>query len=251
MRRKLISLLSSAVRQRITVSTAFMLAVPAVVIVVSAQVQTINSQREASARAQDVVDYWNWKGVHVKDEALRLTEQHLADAEAQRDAALQDDAQQKARADKAEQERDQYKSQLIAQTAYSTTASGGMGGGAVRTLSSLTPGVHNRLGPFDASRFCCGQCTTFVASWKPVTWLGNAGQWLWNAAAQGVPTGGAPRAGAIMVSAESWFGHVALVEVVYRDGSFLVSEMNYAGQWYIDQRVVRPWIVPVKGFIYL
>ncbi len=52
--------------------------------------------------------------------------------------------------------------------------------------------------------------------------LGNGGQWVANAAAQGYATGSAPRAGAIAESP----GHVAYVESVNPDGTMVISEMN-------------------------
>ena len=52
--------------------------------------------------------------------------------------------------------------------------------------------------------------------------LGNGGQWTANAARQGFSTGTTPRAGAIVETP----GHVAYVERVNADGSYLISEMN-------------------------
>jgi surface antigen len=53
-----------------------------------------------------------------------------------------------------------------------------------------------------------------------------------------------------MVTWESWVGHVAYVEAVNADGSFVISEMNYKGWGIIDTRTLRNKDVPLIGFIY-
>jgi LysM repeat protein len=100
------------------------------------------------------------------------------------------------------------------------------------------------------NRFDYGYCTWYVASRRPVPWLGNAWQWYGQAQAYGWATGKTPRAGAIMVTWESGWGHVAIVERVNPDGSWLVSEMNFVAWGVVDQRTVKPGAVPVIGFIY-
>jgi surface antigen len=98
-----------------------------------------------------------------------------------------------------------------------------------------------------------GQCTWYVASRREVTWNGNA--WSWWYAASGIrPEGHVPVAGAIVVFDGSWFGHVAYVERVSSDGSFVVSEMNYYGDgggWgRVDYRTVSDNDPLIMGFIY-
>ena len=101
-----------------------------------------------------------------------------------------------------------------------------------------------------------GQCTWYVNTRRPAPWGGNAWQWYSRAKAYGRPVGPTPRVGAIMVTWESpYWGHVAYVEQVYADGSWLVSEMNYAGVngggWgKVSFRHVIPGTVPLIGFIY-
>lgn len=101
-----------------------------------------------------------------------------------------------------------------------------------------------------------GQCTWYVNTRRPAPWGGNAWQWFGRARAYGRPEGPTPRAGAIMVTWESpYWGHVAYVEQVYADGSWLVSEMNYAspngGGWgKVSYRHVIPGTIPIIGFIY-
>lgn len=90
-------------------------------------------------------------------------------------------------------------------------------------------------------------CTDYVHSKRPdVPIYGNAGySWLSAAKADGKATGSTPRPGAIAVMP----GHVAYVESVNADGTYVVSEMgwNYkAGNYNI--RTVSPGAF--GGFIY-
>jgi surface antigen len=98
-------------------------------------------------------------------------------------------------------------------------------------------------------RFPYGYCTWYVAQRRYVPWGGNAISWLANARAAGKPTGRTPRPGAIMVSTESRWGHVALVESV-SGSSFTVSEMNYVGFARKNTRTISAKSPVVRGFIY-
>jgi surface antigen len=108
-----------------------------------------------------------------------------------------------------------------------------------------------------ANGFSYGYCTGWVAHKRPIPWRGNAYQWWWNARAFGFAEGPTPRAGAVMVlgiSGSSPQGHVAYVESVNPNGSFLVSEMNWwglpGGGWNrVDYRTVTS-MQGVLGFIY-
>lgn len=97
--------------------------------------------------------------------------------------------------------------------------------------------------------FPYGYCTWYVASRKYVPWGGNAGTWLYHAKAAGYATGKTARPGAIMVSSESSYGHVALVEKVNGD-TFTVSEMNYVGFAKKSTRVVSSSSRLIRGFVY-
>src|SRR5207244_1327700 len=81
-----------------------------------------------------------------------------------------------------------------------------------------------------------GWCTYYVATKRNVTWNGDAGYWYQNAAASGYAVGPTPKVGSIMVTWESWAGHVAYVEAVNSDGSWVVSEMNWVAFDVIDER---------------
>jgi len=101
------------------------------------------------------------------------------------------------------------------------------------------------------NRFPYGYCTYYVYNRKPVPWLGNAWEWFGQARAYGWATGQTPRPGAIMVTMESVYGHVAYVESVNSaDGSWTVSEMNFLGFARVDTRTIRAGGVPLLGFIY-
>ena len=108
------------------------------------------------------------------------------------------------------------------------------------------------LGPYPATGFPAGWCTWYVATKRNVTWRGDAGFWYANASAQGYPVGPTPKVGAIMVTWESWAGHVAYVEAVNSDGSWVVSEMNWLAFDVIDERTIKPGQLGGKlvGFIY-
>ena len=97
-------------------------------------------------------------------------------------------------------------------------------------------------------RFPYGYCTWYVAQKRNIPWGGNAGTWLYHAKSAGYATGKTPTVGAIMVSSESWWGHVALVTSVSAD-SFTVSEMNYKGWAKKSTRVVSKNSRVIKGFI--
>ena len=108
------------------------------------------------------------------------------------------------------------------------------------------------LGPYVNNKFPVGWCTYYVATKRNVTWNGDAGYWYANASAQGYAVGPTPKVGAIMVTWESWAGHVAYVEAVNPDGSWTVSEMNWVAFDVIDQRTIKPGQLGQKlvGFIY-
>ena len=108
------------------------------------------------------------------------------------------------------------------------------------------------LGPYPATGFPAGWCTWYVATKRNVTWRGDAGYWYANASAAGYAVGSTPKVGSIMVTWESWAGHVAYVEAVNPDGSWVVSEMNWIAFNVIDERTIKPGQLGGKlvGFIY-
>ena len=129
---------------------------------------------------------------------------------------------------------------------------------APRTTSGVAAGGGYTLGGFSGSysvaagnRFPYGYCTWFVYNLKPVPWLGNAIEWFGQAQAYGWATGQTPKVGAIMVTTESYFGHVAYVTAVAPDlSSWTVEEMNFRGWAIVDTRTIHRGYAPVLGFIY-
>lgn len=110
------------------------------------------------------------------------------------------------------------------------------------------------VGTYTPTGFPYGWCTWYVATRRPVPWRGNAIEWYGNAQAMHFPVGSQPRVGAIMVTTESpsGLGHVAYVEQVYPDGSWLVSEMHYVGWGVTDERFIKAGQLggALIGFIY-
>jgi len=95
-----------------------------------------------------------------------------------------------------------------------------------------------------------GWCTWYAASRRniPRQW-GNAGSWLSSARSSGYATGSAPQVGAIVVTRESWYGHVGYVESV-SGNSVTISEMNYNGWGVVSRRTIPANSGVVKGYIY-
>jgi hypothetical protein len=116
--------------------------------------------------------------------------------------------------------------------------------------SSGPPPPGAIIDPPGANHFAYGYCTWYVANKRNVPWFGNAIQWWANARPYGYREGQTPVVGAIMVTRESGYGHVAYVEAVNGDGSWTVSEMNYKGWNIVSRRTIRAGQVPLDGFIY-
>ncbi len=109
--------------------------------------------------------------------------------------------------------------------------------------------ISYRASDFDG--FPWGWCTWYVAQRRDIPWGGDAWTWFGSAKAAGLQTGKTPKQGAIMVTWESyWYGHVAYVESVNPDGSWVVSEMNYKQWGAVDMRTIKPGSVPLIGFVY-
>jgi len=109
----------------------------------------------------------------------------------------------------------------------------------------------------ECNSFAEGNCTRYVCEKRKehlfgcVAWSGHAGPWLQNAKNVGYHTEDIPAPGAILVTSESKYGHVAFVEFV--DDSkreFKVSEMNYEGWGKVSSRTLSYDFSKIKGFIY-
>ena len=110
---------------------------------------------------------------------------------------------------------------------------------------------HSVPGGGDGMAYAYGQCTWGVAARMNqlglklkgrngekisiINTMGNGQDWVSTASSLGGETGSTPKAGAIVSfvggthGTPAIYGHVAFVEKVYDDGSFLVSETNYGG----------------------
>lgn len=134
----------------------------------------------------------------------------------------------------------------------------------IRPVTPVTPSTGIAARPYESfsaigkrltasngsgHRFPYGYCTWYVAQRRSIPWSGNAGTWLYKAKSYGYATGKVPKPGAVMVSAESWWGHVAIVESV-KGNSFTISEMNYAGFAKKSYRTLAIGSRVIKGFIY-
>ncbi|MBU1136816.1 LysM peptidoglycan-binding domain-containing protein [Patescibacteria group bacterium] len=97
--------------------------------------------------------------------------------------------------------------------------------------------------------FPYGQCTWYVAQKRYVPWSGNAKNWLANARAYGFQTGSTPQVRAIIVTNESWYGHVAYVESV-NGGWITFSEMNHLGWGIKSVRTISVNDWRIRGYIY-
>lgn len=158
------------------------------------------------------------------------------------------------------------RSPLIALGAVVATLAVSAGPAAARTVRlSWQPSAQRfwRVdGPAVVSLFHNGQCTMWAQERRPdIVRQGvkaivareidsgraeNMGDWdarFWPAHARlaGIPTGHVPRAHSLVVfqpgvlGADS-AGHIAFVQRVYRDGSFLISEMHAPVLWRVTHR---------------
>jgi surface antigen len=133
--------------------------------------------------------------------------------------------------------------QIAAANAKSAETLAGTSKSSTGIVVNLKSGTSDNGYPY-------GYCTYYVATRRsvPSSW-GNAGQWLASAQRAGYSTGSMPAVGAIMVTRESWWGHVAYVESV-SGSTFTVSEMNVKGWGVVDYRTIPIGDSVIKGFIY-
>jgi surface antigen len=100
-------------------------------------------------------------------------------------------------------------------------------------------------------RFASGYCTDYVdrnVDW--VNWRGHAKDWDTNAAAAGHKVGlDQALPGNIIVTRESSYGHVAVIDQVKADGTLVISEWNYKGLYNKTVREISPNDPKIKNFI--
>ena len=101
-----------------------------------------------------------------------------------------------------------------------------------------------------------GYCTWYVYNRRaqlgsPVgSFWGDAASWIYYAKLAGYSTGHTPKVGAVMQTSNGYYGHVAVVENVYSDGSIRVSEMNYSAWDVVDYRTISASSAYSYNYIY-
>ncbi len=121
---------------------------------------------------------------------------------------------------------------------------------APRTSTFLKKFLQPRLAKSKRGhRFPWGQCTWYVAQRRFIPWGGHAKSWLVNAQRYGYKIGKSPAVGAIMVTRESWWGHVSYVEAVSKN-RITISEMNHRIPGVFTQRHFHPSDKRIVGYIY-
>jgi peptidoglycan DL-endopeptidase CwlO len=106
------------------------------------------------------------------------------------------------------------------------------------------PRAYASRGAVSGNTYSAGYCTWYVKNRRPdlPNNLGNADTWVARASAQGLPTGSAPRVGAVGQRGM----HVVYVESVNGDGTVGISEMNREGLYVTSTRTV-----PASYFQYI
>ncbi len=128
-----------------------------------------------------------------------------------------------------------------------TSSSMGIAAREYESFQSVGKKLSGKAGT--GHKFPYGYCTWYVSQRKYVPWGGNAGTWLYNARSMGYSTGKKPQAGAIIVTSESWWGHVGIVEKV-SGSTITISEMNHQGWGVKSTRTLNTKNRVIKGYIY-
>lgn len=122
-------------------------------------------------------------------------------------------------------------------------------GTTTNTNSGTTGGQGTSYGDY-GNRYASGQCTWWAYERRrqmgigTPSYLGNGGDWYLNAPAYGLRVDHTPQVGAAISflrgqdGADLTYGHVAVVEAVYSNGTFLISEMNWGGPWIMHYRTL-------------
>lgn len=131
---------------------------------------------------------------------------------------------------------------------------------AAMTPRAAPPAAPVVAAPGNSAGYSFGYCTWWVSHKRMIPWHGMAAQWWSLARSYGFAEGSTPRPGAVMVmgygmaGASASSGHVAYVESVNANGSFVISEMNWwgvaGGGWgKVDYRTITS-LTGILGFIY-
>lgn len=133
---------------------------------------------------------------------------------------------------------------------------GNQGGGTVAPAPAPTPTPTPGTGGQGTSNgdygnaYVAGQCTYWAYQRRKAmgintpSYLGNGGNWWSTAPSYGLRVDHNPQVGAALSflpgqdGADGTYGHVAVVEAVYGDGTFQISEMNWGGPWNMHYRTL-------------
>lgn len=112
-----------------------------------------------------------------------------------------------------------------------------------------------KLGPKQWLKwFYAGQCTSFVAQYKNVTWRWNAKDWYKNAQAKWVPTWKTAQIWSIIVFLwrwyHPWYWHVWIVMDV-RENTIIVKDMNYRRAYEVTTREIPIDDRAIMWYIYV
>lgn len=144
---------------------------------------------------------------------------------------------------------DQRQQQLAQQQKQKTKVASAPVVHLAQSIGDITViGTYRNLGSNGAVP---GQCTYYVKSIRTdlPAQMGNAGQYLVNARRYGYSTGSSPVVGSIMVTSESWVGHVAMVVAVSGD-AVTIREMNYVAPYVVSQRTISRSSGVIRGYVY-
>ncbi|MBE5666057.1 CHAP domain-containing protein [Staphylococcus sp. SS251] len=104
--------------------------------------------------------------------------------------------------------------------------------------------------------YTAGQCTWYVFDKRAKeghtisTFWGDAKNWAGQAASNGFKVDRHPTRGSILQTVNGPFGHVAYVEKVNIDGSILISEMNWVGEYIVSSRTISASEVSSYNYIH-
>ncbi len=105
------------------------------------------------------------------------------------------------------------------------------------------------------NRYSYGYCTWYAYNRRaelgmPIGSLwGHAATWAYAARSAGYAVDNTPSVGAVMQNGGG-YGHVAVVEQMFEDGSFRISEMNYAGWNIVSSRTLTAGQASSYNFIH-
>ncbi len=197
-------------------------------------------------KIKNTLDKVNALKAQLKDQKTQV-EQLLADQQAMNQQLNGAQAQQNSLLAYTEDQKNQYTAQIKANNA-NISALRAQQAAANRRLGGTAEAGDPNHGGYPAYLDHAGQDTLIdpwgmynrecvsYAAWKVYEayghmpfWggHGNANQWPASAQADGIPTGGTPKAGSVAISVSGYYGHAMWVEAVYDNGYIRVSQYNY------------------------